>query len=165
MVEKKDFLFGFYTPNKRRNICKKCTSIKMREYQKNNKEKMVEISTKYRLNNREKCRARDEEHYIKNRKRLLRKSLDWQTNNKEKARARNAKRRALKLNATVAGFDEEIKKIYEKCPEGYHVDHIIPLKHDSVCGLHVPWNLQYLTAKENLKKHNKLILEEFKDVC
>lgn len=68
-----------------------------------------------------------------------------------------AKRRALIKQATLPGFEEEIKKIYFNCPEGHHVDHIMPLNNSNLCGLHVPWNLQYLPAEENLKKSNKLL--------
>lgn len=58
--------------------------------------------------------------------------------------------RARKYNAIVESSDLLlIKKIYELCPEGYHVDHIISL---SKGGLHHQDNLQYLPSRENCRK-------------
>jgi hypothetical protein len=70
-----------------------------------------------------------------------------------------AKRRAQKLKATPPWLTVaqllEIEEFYRNRPAGFHVDHIVPLQGENVRGLHVPWNLQYLPALENIKKSNR----------
>lgn len=46
-----------------------------------------------------------------------------------------------------------ITQIYASCPDGYHVDHIIPLSRG---GWHTAENLQYLPAAINMNKKTKL---------
>lgn len=76
---------------------------------------------------------------------------------KAKNAAAQAKYRAKYgyLRAYDPGADKDkIKEIYANCPDGYEVDHIIPL---SKGGKHHENNLQYLTISENRRKGNKII--------
>ena len=76
--------------------------------------------------------------------------------------ARCAKRRAAKKQAVPGWADHgKIASIYEharqltlETGEVHHVDHIVPLTSDLVCGLHCEHNLQVLTAFANLSKAN-----------
>ena len=61
-------------------------------------------------------------------------------------------------------YKEDMRVFYDKavylCDSTgirHEVDHIIPLNNDKVSGLHVPWNLRVLTAKENRDKGDKLV--------
>ena len=50
-----------------------------------------------------------------------------------------------------------IREFYSKCPNGYEVDHIIPLNGKHVSGLHTIGNLQYLPASKNRSKSNRIL--------
>lgn len=77
---------------------------------------------------------------------------DTTTNASRQARYR-AKHGYLRAYAPNAN-KEVIKEFYRNCPDGYEVDHIIPL---SKGGLHHEDNLQYLTVAENRSKGNKMV--------
>lgn len=86
----------------------------------------------------------------------------YYNNNKSSFIHKNNLRRANKLQATPIWANlDKIKDIYDNCPEGFHVDHVIPLNNDLVCGLHCELNLMPIPAKENLSKSNKFDPESY----
>jgi 5-methylcytosine-specific restriction endonuclease McrA len=70
---------------------------------------------------------------------------------------KKALRRSRKKLATPVWSDlDKINEVYANCSDDMTVDHIIPITSPIVCGLHVSWNMQYLTRSANSKKGNSL---------
>lgn len=132
--------------------CGKCNTIKVRSEFGKDKSNADTLSSACSSCLLDKSRA----YYAANAEKSSQSSMRWARDNPEAKRAMDAKRRAAKIQACPAWADlNKIKEIYLNCPEGYHVDHVIPLQGDNVCGLHVETNLQYLTAEDNLRKGNR----------
>lgn len=124
----------------------------LKEYQKNyyniNKDK---FNTYYKLNN------------IK----IKEKQKEYRKLNPGIINSKTAKRHSEKLKRTppwltkqqlneIADFYKQTKELEKIFGKKFEVDHIIPLQGKEISGLHVPWNLQILTRKENRKKRNKI---------
>lgn len=120
----------------------------------------------YRAENSDKLRAHGRAYYAANHEECRSRHRAWKKVNSEKNCAAQRAREARKLNAMPAwACKRAITNIYAESNRlttdtgvEHHVDHVIPLKHPLVCGLHVENNLQILTAKENMHKHNRFMI-------
>jgi hypothetical protein len=69
-------------------------------------------------------------------------------------KAKKEYKRIRRFKQPIAkAYKKEIIEIYEN-KGNREVDHIIPLNHPEVCGLHVPWNLELLDRDSNGAKTN-----------
>lgn len=145
-------------------ICKTCTRLRTRAWQKANKERTRARVAKYRAT--DKGQQKTIEYRQANRHKMREYCRQHYVDNMPKYRAKCRLYQAKKLQATPHWLTKKdhdrIKHIYWMADlitkitgEQHHVDHITPLQGENVCGLHVPENLQILTATENLSKGNK----------
>lgn len=134
---------------------------RIKQYRNENKSAKSEYDKRYRAKNRDRLSEYRSQYYRDNKKRLNDYRKEHYENNKQDYIANSAKRKADKRNQTPDFANLKlIAAIYKNCPEGYHVDHMIPL---SMGGLHHESNLCYLPASINMAKGDKYI-EEFGEV-
>jgi hypothetical protein len=155
----------------------------MKAYYKANRDEMIAKSSLYSKQNREACNLHKRKWYSQNKAKHRLSVIKWTDKNRERVNSYNRNwwkarpdrlterwgaRRARKLLATPKWLTEnhwlEIRayyqlsnKLFNETGIKHHVDHIIPLRGATVCGLHVPWNLQVIPANDNLRKSNRLI--------
>lgn len=158
-------LSNFHTnnnkPDKLSSYCKYCVSDTNTNYYKNNIEKVSKYNKEYAVKNFAKLKlyriSKEHDLYINNK--------TWVDKNREIKYAHNTKRRASKLKATPKWYEKElIIELYNQSSKETHIDHIIPLVNDLICGLHCIDNLQAISAKENLEKSNKLYTNYVEDL-
>ncbi len=158
--------------------CKPCEWIVTNAAREKNKGRYTANLYQWRKNNPDRVKELMRKDYIKHRAKRVALSAKWARNNRVKTNAGiakwqranphkvtnySAKRRMTKMAATPAWANQfAIEEIYgiaqlrtKATGIPWHVDHIVPLKSDLVCGLHVEHNLQVLPWKANLAKGNK----------
>tara|TARA_R110002153_G_C13332612_1_gene498611 strand:- start:29436 stop:30092 length:657 start_codon:yes stop_codon:yes gene_type:complete len=127
--------------------------IKRKEYEKN-KQSYIDRATLWRKANPEKHRHSARMWHVKypiksynavveRRAKLKNRMPEWLTDSNKRE---------------ILEFYKEARKTSLDTGINYQVDHIVPLRGKNVSGLHVPWNLQILTAYENRSKGNKFVV-------
>lgn len=126
------------------HACVECKRLKNIAKRTKNKDKVREYNLMYKSENKEKVLAKNREymHSYKN----------TDTFKLSRKLGKVVRERGISCQVISKYFKDQVSEVYRNCPDGHHVDHIIPLKGKGVSGLHVPWNMQYLAAKENIKK-------------
>jgi hypothetical protein len=163
------------------SICKVCKNRQDKEYRRINKAKVSESKRIAYLNNREHYIESSKKRYAENREHILELQKEYYRSNKEFISNRSkkyyeankgrynawAKKYKLrKIQRTPKWLTREdylkIEAMYELAQRLsietgilHHVDHIIPLKGETISGLHVPDNLQVIPWYDNLQKSNK----------
>lgn len=166
-----------------RYVCdRKCLEC-VRQYFNNNKQHRLAVSKVYYENNKEvrlaycahrkaitkeRTDQQNKRYYEDNKEVCLERNKQYKKNNVDRSRSWNSKRRA-KLKQAYPRWAEiekdEIQQLYAYAKQlesitdtKWHVDHIVPLNHELVCGLHCLANLQVMPKTKNLEKSNNFII-------
>jgi len=142
------------------------TKKRLEKWRKQNKKKLSEYFKERRKDYvwAEKQRAKCRKYYKENKQTMLANMRKHYLENKDMYAAYSSRSKKQMKKATPKWVViKDIQKIYalrnrlsQNTGIEHHVDHYYPLQGKTICGLNVPWNLQIITAEENLAKGNKM---------
>lgn len=143
------------------------TLARIKQWSTDNKSNVIEASRRYRANNPGADHQNHKKWYDSNSVRKLKYNRWWRGMNKHKIQQYSSIRRANIKRAMPAWADvDKLLDVYKQSVAistetgvVHHVDHIVPLSHPLVCGLHVHENLQILPGVDNMEKGNRFIVE------
>lgn len=143
------------------NKCKLKNARKLKHA--NNPEVRQRRDQKYYNSNKNEIKKRQLAYRNLHREELREYAREWRRNNPVYGKMKSLERKAHIKQATPIWVNKN--KLYEIYKNRltlsnetgiiHHVDHIYPLRGELVCGLHVPENLQIITAAMNMEKSNK----------
>ena len=163
--------------NERRNDCKSCHQRTSREWKYKNKQRVLEYNSQYRKenktivqnsmnnyikNNPDRYRQLLKKYRVKNQQKIQK----YRSDNIDYFNKQSSFRRACKKQAIPLWFGELDKLVlaeafaltkdrFLQTGVKWHVDHIVPLQSEIVCGLHCADNMQVIPAIQNLNKSNR----------
>ncbi len=136
---------------------------KVAAWQAAHPERQRQAETSYRVRNPGKRKASCAVYRAANKEKEAAYRAAYAARNKDRLAEKAAGRRARKLRATPAWADKAaMRAVYADAQRlilatgvPHHVDHVVPLKSEWVCGLHCPANLEIRIGGENLSKGNR----------
>lgn len=147
------------TPTGHRSYCKECYRIKRNEARKEPHARAVHnaASRRWVANNKERRAEVCKSWNTRNQDKTKEMARSYRERNPGAVNANTALRRARKSRATPAWIDRsEVRYTYSLAKErSLFVDHIVPLHHGLVCGLHCEDNLRCITKELNEFKGNR----------
>ena len=98
-------------------------------------------------------------HYQDNKDSYRKRHRAWKRENRVDIKRRHKEAKvAWGDTTTIRLIYKEMRRLNKEAGYvAFHVDHIVPMHHPLVCGLHVEHNLQIITASENEHKGNTFI--------
>lgn len=165
-----------------RSACKACLGKQNKSWRVRNNYDPSDYNKQYRKDNAETLKAKQKSYYESRKEKIIEANAAWAKAHPDKRKQytkqhyqsnkakrkhyveirRQKERQCTPLWLTKEQWEEMesfywlAKDLQVVTGEPYEVDHIIPLSGETVCGLHVPWNLQVLPRDINRSKSNRL---------